>query len=186
MVGLVMEKNVKVALVDSLKASLKSAQIAVCADFRGLTVAEATAFRRELRSVGAGALVVKNTLARLASNQAFEDGSQGELDKFIKAFNGQSLIVYSSVDPVSPAKILAKYGGEKGKIAVKGAMLDGRFLDAAGIDAVSKLPGREELLSQLLRLMNTPATRVARLIAAPGTRVVRVINAQREKLAEAA
>jgi large subunit ribosomal protein L10 len=165
---------------------LKTAQIAVCADFRGLTVAEATAFRRELRGVGATALVVKNTLAKLASQQAFEDGSDSEVDKFIHSFNGQSLVVYSAIDPVSPAKILAKYGGEKGKIAVKGAMLEGRFLDAKGIDAVSKLPGREELLVQLLRLMNTPATRIVRLLSAPSTKVVRVINAQKEKLAEAA
>lgn len=183
-----MEKNEKVALVGTLQEKLSKAHIAVCADFRGFTVADATTFRRELRAAGAEAVVIKNTLAKLACKQSsMVSGDSGELDKFLGTFKGPSLVLYSLIDPVSPTKVLAKYASPPlGKIKIKGAMLDGRFLDAAGVEAVSRLPGREELLSQLLRLMQTPATKLVRLLSAPSTRVVRVLNAQKEKLAEVA
>ena len=75
---------------------------------------------------------------------------------------------------------------DKQKVTVKGAWLDGKFLDKAGVEQLSKMPGKEEVLSTLLALLNTPATQLLRLMSTPATQVTRVIDAQREKLQKAA
>jgi large subunit ribosomal protein L10 len=92
-------------------------------------------------------------------------------------------VVVSYNDPVSPAKVLAKFAKENAeKFRVKGCWLDGAFVDPAGVDSLSKMPGREETFAMLLRLMQEPATRMARLLSEPGSQLVRVVEARRKQL----
>jgi large subunit ribosomal protein L10 len=174
------QKNVEVS---TLTEWFKTSQVAVCADYRGMTVAQLSNFRKQIRAAGGKTRVVKNTLARLGAKQALTGKTSKDLDLFVSSLKGPTLIVYSFSDPVAPTKIIAKTAKDVEAFTIKGAFLDGQFLDDSGVQTLSQMPGREEVLAQLLRLMNTPATSLVRLLAAPGTQVVRCIEAYREKLA---
>jgi large subunit ribosomal protein L10 len=174
-----MERAEKQIEIDGLASRFSKAQIALCADYRGLTVAQVTTLRRNLRGVGAVARVVKNKLAKRSVDSTIS-GADKEL--FLKVFKGPSFVVFSDVDPVAPAKVIADFAKLNEKFSVKGAWVDGKFLDAAHVEQLSKMPGKKELLAQLLSLINTPATRMVGLLAAPAGQVVRVIDAQRKKI----
>lgn len=168
--------------VKFLNQSFQKTQIAICADYRGLTVAQVTKLRRELTSAGAKARVVKNTLARLAVNEVFKAAEDAERERFLKIFDGPCFVVFSEKDPVSPSKILAAFAKANEKFTIKGAWLEGAFVDKAGVGQLATMPGKEELLGKLLNLMLAPATQLVRLLQAPGTQLVRVLEAQRAKL----
>ena len=160
------------------------AQVAVCADYRGLTVAEITRLRSELRKTGSEGRVVRNTLARLAVSKVAtgEDVKQGEVERFLGTLVGPTLVVTCDQDPIAPTKVLAKFAKDNQKFRVKGCWLDGAFVDAAGVDSLSKMPGREETFAMLLSLINEPATRLVRVLSEPGAQLARVVEAYRKKL----
>jgi large subunit ribosomal protein L10 len=175
------EKEVEVA---KLGKALGSAQAALCADYRGLTVLEITDLRKQLRKAGSRGVVVRNSLARIAAGKALKEtgASEAEVKKFVDMFHGPALIAYSDSDPVAPAKVISGFAKDHQNLKIKGGWVDGTYLDEAGVDTLSKMPGREETLARLLRLIATPATQLVRLIAAPATQVVRVIDAHRTNL----
>ena len=176
------EKNTE---IEYISTQLKTSAVAVLADYRGLNVTKISNLRRKLREKGAQGRVVKNTLLRIASSNTIEPKDRAELDKFIGLLEGPSMFIWSD-DPVSSTKVLTDFIKDNKSFTVKGAWVDGTFLDSKGVEALSKLPGREETLAMLLSLINTPATQLLRLINAPGTQLTRVIEAQRQKLADAA
>ncbi len=179
-----MERAEKHAEVEFLTECCTKAQIAFCCDPRGLTVGQVTKLRKDLRKAGAKAKVVKNTLGRLAIKKAYAAGKEAELTKFLGVMKGPSLLVFSDEDPVGPAKAISAFAGTKGheKFSVKGAWFEGSFVDAAGVEALSKMPGRAETLAMLLRVINAPATQMVRLIQEPGAQLVRLIEAHRQNL----
>lgn len=168
--------------LSSLNKSMEAAQIAVCADYMGLTVKQVTELRRELKKSGGEAVVMKNTLAKIAAKNVLKDMPAADMEKFLGLFEGPSMLIFGQNDAIGPAKVIAKYAKDLEKFKVKGGVFSGAFVDANGVDAVSKLPSREELLSTLLRLINTPATQLVRLLATPAQQVVQVVDAQRQKL----
>lgn len=174
------EKQNEIAFLES---KLKSAQIALIANYQGLSVRDITTLRKSLSEKGAGARVTKNTLAKLAAKKTIGvDDQAGEFEKFYKQLEGPTLLIYSDVDPVSPAKVVQEFSKTKEIFAVRGAWVDGAFVDQKGIEALSKMPGKEELLATLLRLIQTPATQLVQVLSAPSRNVVQVINAQKAKL----
>lgn len=178
-----MDKAEKQAELDLLIGKFTKAQVAVCADYRGLTVAKITQLRSELRKAGSEGRVVRNTLARLASTKCATNAKPGELEKFLGSIVGPTLVVTCDNDPIAPTKVLAKFAKENAdKFRVKGCWLDGAYVDAAGVDSLSKMPGREETFAMLLALINEPATRLVRLMSEPSAQVVRSIEAYRKKL----
>src|SRR5690606_552654 len=114
-----------------------------------------------------------------AAEKAYQSGSPEEVSRLISIMAGPSMFITNSEDPVAPAKVLADFMKAKQKLTLKGAWLDGRFLDEAGVKELSQMPGREETLAKLLSLLQTPAIQLARLIGTPGTQVARVIDAHR-------
>jgi large subunit ribosomal protein L10 len=179
-----MEKAEKQAALGALVENFNQAQIAVCADPRGLTVAKITELRRELRKVGATGTVVRNTLARLAVKQvqAGRGAKEQEVEKFIGTLVGPTLVVTSTTDPIGPTKVLAKFAKANDKFRVKGCWLDGAYVDAAGVDSLSNMPGREETFAMLLSLISAPATRLVRVLSEPGAQFARGVEAYRKKL----
>jgi large subunit ribosomal protein L10 len=177
------EKNQEVSsIADALGRSL----IALCADYRGLTVAQITALRRDLRSSGSHGKVVKNTLARLAVEKSLQSSGGSGVTKFLEVFRGPTMLVYSFDDAVAPAKVLAKYAKEIDKFSIKGAYFEGSFIDPSGVEDLSRMPSREEVLAQLLRVINAPATNLVRLLNEPGSQVARLLEAHRANLESAA
>jgi len=181
-----MERAEKEAEVALLTEKFSKAQVALCGNYRGLTVSKITELRKALYAQGAVGRVVKNTLAKISVEQALVDADSAERDKMVATFAGPTFLVFSEVDPVSPAKVLADFMKENKAFVVKGAWLDGTFVDENGVGDLSKMPGKEELLGKLLNLMMAPATQLVRTIQAPGSQTVRVLEAQRKKLEEAA
>ena len=177
-----MDKAEKQVELESIVASFTGAQVAVCADYRGLTVAQVTRLRSELKKAGCEARVVKNTLARLAVSKVAAGGEQDEVTKFLGTLVGPTLVVTNATDAIAPTKVLVKFAKEIEKFRVKGCWLDGAYVDAAGVDSLSKMPGREETFAMLLSLILEPATRIVRVASEPGTQVVRAIEAYRKKL----
>lgn len=178
-----MNREEKQREISFLESKLKSAQIALIANYQGLSVKDITTLRKNLREKKAGARVTKNTLARIAAkNTIGKDDQAGEFQKFFDQLEGPTMMIYSDVDPVTPAKVVQEFSKSKEVFAVRGAWVDGAFLDKNGIEALSKMPGKEELLATLLRLLQTPATQLVQILSAPSRQIVQVINAQKAKL----
>lgn len=179
-----MDRADKIAEIDLLTGYFSKAQVALCADFRGLTVQQVTTLRKNLRGAGATARVTKNTLARRSFSAANGGANEAQLKGFIDLLEGPSVLVFSEEDPVAPAKVLAAFAKESNeKLAIKGAWFEGQCLDRKGVEALSKMPSREEILATLLATIAAPATQLVRLLNEPGSQVARVLEARRAKLA---
>lgn len=164
------EKEEKVA---AMREALETSKIVVVAHQTGLTVAESTDLRRQMRAAGAGFRVTKNRLARLAlEGTAFEGLSD--------MFEGPTAIGYSD-DPVAAAKILSAYAKKNEKVQIVGGALDGKVLDKAAVETLATLPSLDELRAKLVGMIQTPATRIAGVLQAPAGQLARVMNAYATK-----
>jgi large subunit ribosomal protein L10 len=168
------EKAETVATVHQL---LTSAKLAIVTEYRGLTVAQMTQLRRQIREASGEYQVIKNTLVRRALN----DTLFGELDKLLEGPNGW---VFAYEDPVMLSKTLIKFAEDNNKLRIKGGVFEGRFMDSAGVKVLSQMPSKPELQARLLAMLNAPATQLVRLIQEPGARVVRLIESVRKSRSE--
>jgi large subunit ribosomal protein L10 len=160
----------KAALVAEVHERLSTASLAVATEYRGLTVAQMNALRRELGTVNARYQVAKNTLAR----RAIRDTAFGQIEVLLRGPTG---LVTASGDPVAVAKVLVRFAEQHDKLKITGGVLDGAALPAAGVSALAKLPSREVLLAQLLGLLQAPASQLLRTIQEPGAMLVRLLGA---------
>src|ERR1041385_5850149 len=155
-----MERAVKEENIAALKLDLAKATSLVLADFRGINVKNDTALRREFRLNGCKYQVVKNTLL----GRAVEGTAMAGLEKL---FVGPTAIAYSFEDPAAPAKIAAKVAKGEEKFVIKGGYVDGKALDVQGVQALSQLPGKDELRATFLAtLLAVPQNFVRLTIAA--------------------
>ncbi|MBE5036217.1 50S ribosomal protein L10 [Subdoligranulum sp. DSM 109015] len=134
----------KQAYVKELNEKLSSAMAGVVVSYNGISVADDTKLRKELREAGVEYTVVKNTMLRLAVK-----GTQYEA--LTECFKGDTAIAISPEDPAAAARILCKFAdADKSKrFTVKGGFCDGQVMDAAGVRSLSTMPNREGLLSML-------------------------------------
>lgn len=168
-----MKKEDKQQLISELHEKLSSAKAVFLADFRGMNVTQATSLRNELRKASVEYRVVKNTLLDLAS--------QGTDKEALSAhFAGPTAIAFSYDDPVAAAKVLTRCAKEQqATFKLKAAVLSGKSISVADIQALADLPSREVLLAKLLGTLNAPITGfVGTLAAVPGS-FVRVLDAIR-------
>lgn len=149
--------ELKKPVIDEIKEVIKDAQSGVLVDHRGLTVAQDTQLRRELREAGVTYKVYKNTMM----NFAFMGSDFGDL---IQHLEGPSALAVSKTDATAPARIIGKFAKTADKLTVKGGIVEGKYYDADGILEISKIPSREELLSRLLGSMQSPVTNFARVM----------------------
>ena len=153
-----MNRSGKAAIIEAVKARADKASFAVITDFKGMTVEELTNLRVALRNAGGEYLVVKNTLARIALTDGTHDAIK---DKF----HDNCGVAFGFDDPVAVAKALSDFAKQSKLFELRCASLDGKALDAAQIDALAKLPGREQLLGHLLGTMNAVPTNFVSLFA---------------------
>lgn len=123
-------------------------------DYRGLTVKESEALRRSLRECEAVMGVYKNTLMRLAMENA-------GLPSMGDVLSGPSAFVFAQGDPVASAKALKDFAAKNDKLVIKGGVMEGTVYDAAQVEAIASLPSREQLYGQLAGLINGFARRIA-------------------------
>ena len=153
-----MNRSGKAVLLEAVKARADKASFAVITDFKGMTVEELTNLRVVLRNAGGEYLVVKNTLARIALTDGTHDAIK---DKF----HDNCGVAFGFDDPVAVAKALSDFAKQSKLFELRCASLDGKALDAAQIDALAKLPSREQLLGHLLGTMNAVPTNFVSLFA---------------------
>ena len=150
----------KSEIIHELTTILERCAIAVATDYRGLSVAQMTELRNRLRQVGVEYRVVKNTLARFAAEQAGKDGLIGIME-------GPTAIAFGYDDVVQPAKALSDYvRTSRTPLTIRGALLDRRVLSAEEVQALSALPSKEVLVTNLLGAMQGPILALVRVLSA--------------------
>ena len=149
-----MNRSEKAALIAQIKAKADAASFVVVTDFKGMTVEELTRLRAKLYECGG----VKNTLARIA----LTDGMHDSVKDMFKENCG---IALTSQDPVAVAKAVSEFAKTSKLFTVRHASLEGKMLSAAQVDALAKLPGKQELLGQVLGTMNAVPTNFVSLFA---------------------
>ncbi len=149
--------ELKTPVVEEISKVIKDAQSAVLVDYRGLTVEQDTALRKQLREAGISYKVYKNTMM----NFAFKGTDFEALAPYLE---GPSALAVSTTDATAPARELAKFAKTADKLEIKAGVVEGNVYDAKGMAAISQIPSREELLSRLLGSMQSPITNFARVM----------------------
>jgi len=151
-------RSEKAAIIASIKAKADEASFAVLTDFKGMSVEELTKLRVNLRNAGGEYHVVKNTLARIAL-------TDGKHDAIKDKFHDNCGVALGFDDPVAVAKALSDFAKQSKLFSLRCGSLDGKEMTAEQVDALAKLPGREQLLGQLLGTMNAVPTNFVSLFA---------------------
>ena len=149
--------ELKQPIVQAIADDIQGAQSVVLVDYRGLTVAQDTELRKQLRDAGIVYKVCKNTMMK----RAFEGTEFEALEEHLE---GPSAIAISKVDATAPARILCKFAKDAKALELKGGVVEGTVYDVDGLTELSKIPSREELLSKLLGSLQSPITNFARVI----------------------
>jgi len=142
-------KIAKREIVDQIKDKIQRASSFVIIDYKGLTVAEDTQLRNEFRKAEVEYRVLKNTLVKIALNEL------GYTD-FDADLNGPTAVAFSYGDAIAPSKVAAQSIKKLNKMSIKCGMLDGKYVDEATVQALSKVPNKETLLAMLLSVLQAP------------------------------
>ncbi len=151
----------KQAVVAGLIETLKASASGVLVNYEGITVAEDTALRNELRKAGVEYSVVKNTMVR----RALDDTGLGELDDVL---HGTTSLAVCKEDPIAPMRVIHKFAKSLNgdRFVIKAGFMDGKVLPIEDIAALAELPSKEVLLGQVLGMMLSPITSLAIVIKA--------------------
>jgi large subunit ribosomal protein L10 len=164
----------KIEQVDKLTKDLEKISTVIVTTYTKLTVAQDYELRRLLRTSGAKYVVVKNTLAERAAKGTKVEGA-------LQGLSGVTSIAYTEGDPVSLAKVLAKYAKDNPEFRFKAGVVEGRVISIKEIDALATMPSKEEIYSKLLFLLNAPAQRLATAMNAVGRNLAVVVSQGVEK-----
>ena len=149
--------ELKQPIVAEISELLNGAASAVAVDYRGLTVAQDTELRKQLREAGVTYKVYKNTLIRRAA----EGTDFAALDPHLE---GPTAIAVSKGDATAPARVLAEFAKKADKLEIKAGVVEGTYYDAKGMQAISSIPSREVLLGRLFGSMKSPIANLARVL----------------------
>jgi large subunit ribosomal protein L10 len=169
-----LSRQKKAEKVGQLAKELEGSTSAIIGTFTKLTVAQDFELRKTVRSVGGRYRVLKNKLAGRAAR-----GTQ--IEAALQGLRGVSSVAYTSGDPVALAKALSTWVTENAEFTFKLGIVDGRVIDVEEVKALATMPGREELFSKLLFLINAPAQRLVTVLNAAGRDLAVVINQGVEK-----
>ncbi len=150
----------KIAILNEVVERVKDSDYCFIVNHGGVTVAQMAKLRSDLRKVDSRLLVVKNTyLAKVAKEKGWSDEVNAML-------SGNTAIVTGHGEPTAVAKAIMEFvKASAGRASVKGADYDNKIVDAAMVEALSKIPGKNELRATLLMLLKEPATRLARVLS---------------------
>ena len=160
------QKNAKVAM---MAKELESSTSAIIGSFKGLTASKDFELRKTIREAGGRYHVVKNKLAAKSSQGT-------KVEAALQGLKGVSAVAYTSGDPVALAKALSAWVKDNAEFTFKLGIVDGKVINISEINALATMPGKEELFSKLLFLINAPAQRLATVINATGRNLAVVIN----------
>jgi large subunit ribosomal protein L10 len=163
------ERAQKREVVTALHDVFADTGVIVIAHYAGLTVAQMTQLRSEMKSAGGQVKVAKNRLAKLALEGTDAKG-------IADLMRGPTCIAYSA-DPVAAPKIAVKFAKGNEKFVILGGAMGTTVLDAQGVSALASLPSLDELRGTLIGLIQAPASKIARTVNEPGAQLARVVAA---------
>ncbi len=169
----------KQAIVAEVNETASKALSAVMADYRGVSVDDMTSLRRTAREAGVEVRVIRNTLAK----RAFEGT---EFECLNDALLGPNIVAFSIEDPGSAARVFKDFARDVEAFEIKALSVGGKMLPAEQIDALAKLPTRDQAISLLMAVMMAPVTKLARTLNDVPAKVTRVVAAVRDQKQEAA
>jgi len=164
-----LSKSKKNEKVKQLASELETSTSAIIGTFTGLTAAKDFELRKTIRAAGGRYHVVKNKLAAKSAQGT-------KVEKALQGLKGVSSVAYTSGDPVALAKALSTWVKDNAEFTFKLGIVDGKVINVQEIQSLATLPGKEELFSKLLFLINAPATRLATVINATGRNLAVVVN----------
>lgn len=164
----------KAYILEDLQTRFQGSPFILLADYSGLKVDEFSKLRDRLVEAGARCQVVKNSFLRRAT------AAVGAPD-LSEHLTGQTAVITGDSDIAAAAKVLKKFTAEFKKFGVRAGVLDNQILAKADIDALADLPAKPALQSQLLGLLNAPATQLVRLLNEPGSMLARLLQAAIDK-----
>jgi large subunit ribosomal protein L10 len=164
-----MKREEKAQAISEFNESIGQATNAFLIDFKGITVPQVTELRKQVRESGSEYIVVKNTLALIAVKDS-------PLKTLEKQFSGMTAVAFNRTDAVALAKALTKFAKDVPTVQFKGAMLDGQIVPATQIQNIASLPSREELVSKLLYLLQSPIRGLAIVLNANIRNIAVVID----------
>lgn len=169
-----MRLNEKQQITKDLREKFAQSKVVIVTDYKGLNVTTMNALRRKLREADIEYRVVKNTLLIRAA----EDTDVAAINDY---FKGPSAVAISYDDPVTPAKVLTEFASENKHLEIKAGVMGNRLLDANDIKALSSLPSREVLLSQVLSAMNGVPTAFVRVLSGTIGQFLNVLTAIKDQ-----
>ena len=149
--------ELKQPIVQEISEQIKDAQSVVVVDYRGLTVAEDTQLRKQLREAGVAYKVYKNTLVNFAIKGT-------DFESLSDVLEGPNAFAISTTDATAPARVIAKFAKTAPALEIKAGVVEGTFYDADGMKAIATIPSREELLSKYLGSIQSPIANFSRVI----------------------
>lgn len=168
-----MERAEKREVVTALHDVFAKTGVVVVAHYAGLTVAQMTRLRSEMRSAGGQIKVAKNRLAKLALEGTDAKG-------IVDLLKGPTCLAFSA-DPIAAPKVAVKFAKANEKFVILGGSMGTTVLDAKGVSTLAELPSLDELRSKLIGLVQAPATKIARTLNEPGAQLARVFGAYGNK-----
>ena len=172
----------KMEKVKLLASELESSTTAIVGTFTKLTVAKDFELRKVIREAGGKYRVVKNKLAAVS-------GTGTQVEAALKGLKGVNSVAFTAGDPVALAKVFAKWAGDNAaEFQFKLGIVDGKLLDVNEVKSLATMPGKEELYSKLLFLINAPAQRLVTVLNAAGRDLAVILGqgVEKEKFAGAA
>jgi large subunit ribosomal protein L10 len=160
-------------LVTSLNQVFANTGVVVVAHYSGLTVAQMSALRRQMKQAGASLKVAKNRLAKIA----LEGTDVGHIGPLLK---GPTVLAFSA-DPVAAPKVASDFAKGNERFVILGGAMGKTALDPEGVKALATLPSLDELRAKLIGLIQAPATKIAQLTTAPAAKLARVFQAYADK-----
>ena len=170
-----MDRAQKEKVVEELGQIFESSGVVIVAKYTGLTVAEMQDLRARASDAEASVRVAKNRLAKIALD--------GKSCKNISEYlSGMTVLTYSE-DPVAAAKVAEQFAKEYDKFQILGGSMGGNTLDRAGVEAVSKMPSRDELISSIVGCIGAPAANIAGVLGAPSSNIASLLTTIEERAA---
>ena len=165
----------KEKVVGELGHIFESSGVVVVAHYTGLTVAEMQDLRARAREAECSVRVAKNRLAKIALRGRACSGMADLLE-------GMTILTYSE-DPVAAAKVSESYAKENNKFQILGGAMGENILDRAGVDAVSKMLSRDELIASIVGCIGASASNIAAAIGAPASNIASILSTVEDKAA---
>jgi large subunit ribosomal protein L10 len=173
-----LNRTEKEEVIGQLHEKMSRAKAAILAEPKGLDVATVTELRKKCREAQVEYKIVKNTLAQRAAKGT-------SLEALTEKFVGPTALIMSYADVVAPAKIIADFAKDRENFAIRTAVIEGKVVDAKGVQALAKMPGIQELRGKIAGLIAQPAAKLARMIATPGQQLAQVVKARQDQLGKA-